>query len=90
MRWPSALPRGEGWWSMAADTQARAEAEGQTLAPLLVDERDACRLLGGLSTKTLFNLRRAGALPFVKIGSRVMYDMAELRGFIERHKGGAA
>jgi helix-turn-helix protein len=76
---------------MAAEApHSRVRVNQGTLDPLLVDEREARRLLGGLSTKTLFNLRRAGALPFIKIGSRVMYDLGELRHFIERHKGGAA
>jgi Helix-turn-helix domain len=59
----------------------------ELLAQLLVDEREARRLLGGLCAKTMFNLRRAGELPAVKIGSRTMYDMADLRRFVDRHKG---
>ena len=59
----------------------------ESLAPLLVDEREARRLLGGLSPKTMFNLRRRGDLTAVKIGSRVMYDVADLRRFIEHRKG---
>jgi len=59
----------------------------EPLAALLVDEREARRLLGGLCAKTLYNLRRAGELPGVRIGSRIMYDVADLRRFIERQKG---
>jgi hypothetical protein len=55
--------------------------------PLLVDEREARRLLGGLSVKTMYNLRRSGELPSVKIGSRIMYDPTDLRAFVERRKG---
>ena len=40
----------------------------EVLAPLLVDEQEARRLLGGLSPKTMYNLRQRG-LPFVKVGS---------------------
>jgi len=54
------------------------------VAPLLVDEREARRLLGGLCAKTLYNLRRSGSLPFLKIGIRVMYRMADLVTFVER------
>jgi hypothetical protein len=54
---------------------------------MLVDEREARRLLGGLCTKTMYNLRRAGELPGVKIGTRTMYDVADLRRFIDRQKG---
>jgi len=68
---------------MAADSFASAPA----LAPLLVNERQARQLLGGLCAKTLYNLRRAGELPGVKIGSRIMYDVADLRRFVDRRKG---
>jgi hypothetical protein len=54
---------------------------------LLIDEREARRLLGGLCAKTMYNLRRAGELPAVKIGTRTMYDLADLRRFVERQKG---
>lgn len=53
---------------------------------MLVNEREARRLLGGLSAKTMYNLRRAGALVGVKIGTRTMYDVADLRSFVERQK----
>jgi hypothetical protein len=59
----------------------------EPLAPLLVDEREARRLLGGLCAKTMYNLRRAGELPGVKIGTRTMYDLADLRRFVDRQKG---
>ena len=59
------------------------------VAPLLVDEREARRLLGGLCAKTLFNLRRAGNLPSVRVGSRVFYDVNDLRAFVQRQKEGA-
>lgn len=58
----------------------------ESLAPLLVDESEARRLLGGLCAKTMYNLRRARELPGVKIGSRIMYDVADLRRFIDRAK----
>jgi hypothetical protein len=54
---------------------------------MLVDEREARRLLGGLCAKTMYNLRRTGDLAGVKIGSRIMYDVADLRRFIDRQKG---
>jgi hypothetical protein len=57
------------------------------LSALLVNEREARRLLGGLCAKTMYNLRRTGGLPGVKIGSRTMYDVADLRRFIDRQKG---
>ena len=55
--------------------------------PLLVDEPEARRLLGGLCAKSMYNLRRQG-LPFVKVGSRVMYVPSDLAAWIQRQKGG--
>jgi hypothetical protein len=66
---------------------ADSPASPPTPTPLLVNEREARRLLGGLCAKTMFNLRKYGELPGVKIGSRVMYDLADLRAFIDRRKG---
>jgi Helix-turn-helix domain len=62
-------------------------ASAPTLTPLLVNERGARLMLGGLCAKTMYNLRRAGELPVVKIGSRIMYEVADLRAFIARQKG---
>lgn len=52
---------------MAAQPLFRAAPGTALVTPLLVDEREACRLLGGLRAKTMYNLRQQG-LPFVKIG----------------------
>jgi hypothetical protein len=56
-------------------------------ASLLVNERDARHMLGGLCAKTMYNLRRSGALVGVKIGTRTLYDVADLRAFVDRQKG---
>ena len=69
--------------SLCADMAAASGA----IPPLLVDERDARRLLGGLCAKSMYNLRQQG-LPFVKVGSRVMYAPAQLAAWVERQKGG--
>lgn len=65
---------------MAADTPP-------TISPLLVDERRARQMLGGLCAKTMYLLRQRG-LPHVKIGTRVMYSPADLAVWIECQKGG--
>ena len=65
-----------------------ANPSATSVTPLLIDEPEARRLLGGLCAKTMYNLRRTGDLPAVKIGSRTMYDVADLKAFIERQKGG--
>ena len=54
-----------------------------TTLPALVNETEASRVLG-LSVKTLRRWRWLGrGLRFVKIGSAVRYDLADLASFIE-------
>ncbi|TVQ62520.1 MAG: DNA-binding protein [Phycisphaerales bacterium] len=60
-----------------------------TTAPLLVDRREAARLLG-VSPGTIDNLRVRGELPSVKIAARRLFDVADLRRLIEASKGVAA
>ena len=56
------------------------------LAPLLVDRREAGRLLG-VCGNTIDNLRRRGELPSVKIAARRLFDVDDLRRFIDARKG---
>lgn len=53
----------------------------------LMTEREASRWLG-LCTRTLWKLRKAGQIPYVQIGRRVMYDRADLVRWIEGQKVG--
>lgn len=55
------------------------------LAPLLVDRREAGRLLG-VCGNTIDNLRRRGELPSVKIAARRLFDVDDLRRFIDARK----
>jgi len=55
-------------------------------APLLVDRREAGRLLG-VSPGTIDNLRTRGELPSVKLLARRLFDVADLRRYIEARKG---
>ena len=57
-------------------------------APLLVDRREAARLLG-VSPGTIDNLRNAGELPSVKLGTRRLFDVTDLHRLIESRKRGA-
>ena len=57
-------------------------------APLLVDRREAARLLG-VCPNTVGNLQRAGELVPVRIGARVLFDLRDLRDFIDARKGAA-
>jgi hypothetical protein len=52
---------------------------------MLVDRREAGRLLG-VCGNTIDNLRRRGELPSVKIAARRLFDVADLRRFIEARK----
>jgi len=72
---------------------ARSTATGTTdatlnsgAAPMLVDRREAARLLG-VSPGTIDNLRNAGELPSLKLMARRLYDVADLRPFIDARKG---
>ena len=65
------------------------EPNAITAAPLLVDRREAARLLG-VSPGTIDNLRTRGELPSVKLLARRLYDVADLRRFIEARKAGTA
>ena len=52
---------------------------------LLVDRLEAAQALS-ISPGTIDNLRRSGQLPSVKIGTRRLFDVADLRRFIELRK----
>lgn len=54
--------------------------------PLLVDRREAGRLLG-VSPGTIDNLRTRGELPSLKLLSRRLFDVADLLRYIEARKG---
>lgn len=57
-------------------------------APLLVDRREAARLLA-VSPRTIDNLRARGELPSLKIGARRVFDVSDLRRYIDARKGAA-
>jgi len=58
----------------------------QAACTRLVDEHEAAAILG-LSVKTLRRWRWAGReLPFVKLGSAVRYDLADLQAYIDGHR----
>ncbi len=60
-----------------------------TLEPLLIDEREAARLLG-VCPRTIFSLRRAGKIRAIQIGSSVRYEVADLRHFVAAARDGGA
>jgi len=48
---------------------------------ILIREPVAAKKLG-VSTRTLWNLRDGNAIPFRKIGRRVLYDVRELEAWV--------
>lgn len=57
-------------------------------APWLVDRREAARIMG-VSPGTIDNLRLRGDLKSIKLMARRLFDVADLRRFIDARKGGA-
>jgi hypothetical protein len=56
-----------------------------SVEPLLVDRQEAARLLG-VSPGTIDNLRIRGELPSIKLLSRRLYDIGDLRHYIKSQK----
>jgi excisionase family DNA binding protein len=52
---------------------------------MLVSEREAGRLLG-VTPRTVYELRRTGEIPAVRIGSRVLYSRDDLAAFIAKRR----
>ena len=53
---------------------------------LLIGARDAARRLS-ISERTLFTLTKAGTIPSVRIGGRVLYSVESLRRMIAEQGG---
>lgn len=53
----------------------------QNMRPLLVDERVAAKMLS-LSVRTLYNLRRDHALPFIRLGNVIRYRVDALEQYL--------
>ena len=51
---------------------------------LLVDIKQASRLLGGLSRSTLYEHLKAGSLPSISIGRRRFVRLTDLEAFVDR------
>jgi len=52
-----------------------------TVESLLAEEHEAAKMLH-VSVKTLQRKRKAGSIPFVRIGTRVLYSVDTLRTWI--------
>lgn len=56
--------------------------------PILVPPPKAREILGGMSARWLWGATKAGLIKHVRCGRRVMYDVADLRAFVEENKSG--
>lgn len=56
--------------------------------PLVVTEREAARRLG-ISARTMWTMRNAGQVPFIKIRGAVRYSVADLIALIDRNRQSA-
>lgn len=67
--------------------------ESRRVEPLLVNEREAARLLG-IGRRKMWELGNRGehgdpaGIARVRIGNRVLYDVGDLRAYVERAKKG--
>ena len=57
------------------------------LIPLAVDEHQAAQMLG-ISTRTLWDYRKSGEIPVIKIGRLLRFSVDDLRRFIESKRVG--
>ena len=57
--------------------------------PLLLDEREAARLLG-VAPRTLWSLADTGEVPCVRIGRRKLYSVSSLHEFIRQRESAGA
>jgi excisionase family DNA binding protein len=57
------------------------------LTPLVVDEHQAAQMLG-ISTRTLWDYRKSGEIPVIRLGRLVRFAVDDLRKFIESKRVG--
>jgi predicted DNA-binding transcriptional regulator AlpA len=60
----------------------------EPITPILIGAQQAAKSLG-ICTKTLWTLTKAGSIPCVRIGCRVLYDPLDLKRWIESQKTAA-
>src|SRR5436309_3221584 len=67
----------------AHPAEAGSAPPESTRTPLLVDRREAARLLS-LSPRTIFTLTKSGQLPSKRIGRNVRYSVDELVAWLSK------
>jgi hypothetical protein len=70
-----------------AGKEAKMSRNSPTSSPLLVDEREAARLLN-ISPRKMWQLAASGAIPIVRIDSCKRYDLLDLQSYINAQKSG--
>ena len=54
--------------------------------PILLNTREAARMLA-ISTRTLWSLQKTGAIPVVRLGRLIRFDVEDLKTLIAERKG---
>jgi hypothetical protein len=62
------------------------QAKISQISPLAVHEKEARRLLGGISFTTLWRLRKRGLITTIQ-GMRTLYPVSSLQNFVEGKTG---
>lgn len=65
-------------------TQRQPQPSPPSTTPLAVGRRDAAAMLG-ISERLLWTWTNAKTIPHVRIGTRVLYPVDELRRWLEDH-----
>ncbi len=88
MAWIDNLPAGERAALSDAGRIGNTRFEGPTMPDvLLVDVKEAARIMGGIDTDTVYNLCNGGQLPHVRLGRRILVSYEGLRAWIKAHDG---
>jgi excisionase family DNA binding protein len=66
------------------------DTKSDDLAPLLVNLRQAARLLGGIGQTKVYDLLNKRELPFLKIGRSVRIELVAIHAFIDRQRIGSS
>ena len=71
--------------TLLCERSTMCATDSSSADPLLVDGREAARLLG-VSRRTLWTLTSNGTVPHVRIGRLVKYSPIDLQAYVERHR----
>jgi excisionase family DNA binding protein len=67
--------------------QMRKTEEGASALTATLSEREAAKRIG-IAEITLYRLRKAGKVPYVRAGRRVLYRRSALDAWLERNERG--